>query len=197
MIFNDIYIKNEKRPVYQPELSTYIAYENNQLRIIDFYITNKIIKKEIYIRALKSLNSYYLNIYITFSEDSMMNFILYKMAKSFCFIKNIGYYHIKNSMSITNNLFKNTLLRIKFSFIVIKLFFDYSKKIKKDKDISQYFFTKINKMFNIPNKLSTINKDFKFYLNFVNTLLSCKLISVENKKILETYKIIINKYQNY
>ena len=82
-----------------------------------------------------------------------MNFILYRVAKSFCFIKNIGYYHIKNSMSITNSLFKNTILRIKFSFIVIKLFFDYSKNTKIEKEMSQYFFSIIINKFNIPQKL--------------------------------------------
>ena len=162
VIFNDIYKKNEKKPIYQPELSTYIFYENNRLKIIDVYITNKLIKKETFIRALNSLNQYYLNLYITFCEDTMMNFILYRVAKSFCFIKNIGYYHIMNSMSITNSLFKNTILRIKFSFIVIKLFFDYSKNTKIEKEMSQHFLSIIIKMFNIPQKLYTINKGFYF-----------------------------------
>ena len=194
VIFNDIYKKNEKKPIYLPELSTYIFYENNQLKIIDVYITNKLIKKETFIRALNSLNQYYLNLYITFCEDTMMNFILYRVAKSFCFIKNIGYYHIMNSMSITNNLFKNTILRIKFSFIVIKLFFDYSKNTKIEKEMSQHFFSIIIKMFNIPQKLYNINKDFNFYINFIKIFLGCKFISKENKLILESYKNIFNKH---
>ena len=190
--FNDIYLRNEKKGVYQPELSTYIFYENKQLRIIDFYITNKLIKKEIYIRALNSLNNYYFNIYITYLEDLMMNYILFRVAKSFCFIKNIGYLYIKNNMSKTNNLFKTTILRIKFSFIILKFFFDYSKNIKKEKDIYQYFFSYLNKMLNISDKLFIINKDFNFYKNIINTLLSYKFISKENKKILYSYKELIN-----
>ena len=123
-----------------------------------------------------------------------MNFILYRVAKSFCFIKNIGYYHITNSMSITNNLFKNTILRIKFSFIAIKLFFDYSKNTKIEKEMSQHFFSIIIKMFNIPQKLYTINKGFYFYINFIKIFLGCKFISKENKLILESYKNIFNKH---
>ena len=192
VIFNDIYLRNEKKGVYQPELSTYIFYENNQLRIIDFYITNKLIKKEIYIRALNSLNNYYLNIYITYLEDLMMNYILFRVAKSFCYIKNVGYLYIKNNMSKTNNLFKTTILRIKFSFIILKFFFDYSKNIKKEKDIYQYFFSYLNKMINIPYKLSTINKDFNFYNNIIKILLSDKFISMKNKKILYSYIELIN-----
>ena len=166
VIFNDIYFINEKNEIYQPELSTYIFYENNELKIIDYYITNKLIKKEIYIRALNSLNNHYFKLYITYLEDLMMNYILFRVSRSFCFIKNVGYLYIKNKMSRTNSLFKNTILRIKFSFTTTKLFFDYSKNTKKDKDIYQYFFSNINKWPNISHKLSTVNKDFNFYKEF-------------------------------
>ena len=129
----------------------------------------------------------------------MMNYILFRMSRSFCFIKNVGYLYIKNNMSRTNNLFKNTIFRIKFSFIIIKLFFDYSKNTKKEKDIYQYFFSNVNKLINIPYKLSTINKDFNFYNNFRETLIGDKYISKENKRILYSYKILIGNsiFNNY
>ena len=51
-----------KGPIYQPELSTYIFYGSKELRITDLYIVNKILKKEVLIKALNCLNKYYLNI---------------------------------------------------------------------------------------------------------------------------------------
>ena len=68
VVFNKFYIKNEKKPIYQPELSTYIFYENNQLRIIDYFITNKLIKKEIFMKALNSLNNYYFKFILNFQK---------------------------------------------------------------------------------------------------------------------------------
>ena len=47
--------KKEKISISQPELSSYMFYGNNELYIIDYYIHNKFIKKELYIKALNSL----------------------------------------------------------------------------------------------------------------------------------------------
>jgi glycosyltransferase involved in cell wall biosynthesis len=180
-----------KKLIFQPELSTYIFNENDKLEIIDFWVTNKFIKKETYIRALNILNNNFLNLYIKNAEDVMMNFILHRIAKSLYKINNLGYYHIKNSQSLSNTLFPITKLKIKFSFLLLKLIFDYSKNTKNEKDISLNFYP-IIKFLNIQNKISIIKKDFIFYKNFINTFIKCKFISMENKRILESFKNLIN-----
>ena len=48
--------------VYQPKLQTYLFYGKNELKKVDFYINNKMIKKDLFIKALNSLNNFYLNI---------------------------------------------------------------------------------------------------------------------------------------
>ena len=67
--FNQINIKdnNNKKviPIYQPELSLYIFYGNNELQIIDFFINNKFLKKDVYIKSLNILKSSYLNLYLS------------------------------------------------------------------------------------------------------------------------------------
>ena len=73
--------------------------------------------------------------YITYSEDTIINYILYRMAKSYLFLNNIGYYYIKNNLSITNNLFKKSNFKIKYIFILLKFFFEFSKNTKYEKDI--------------------------------------------------------------
>jgi glycosyltransferase involved in cell wall biosynthesis len=88
--FNSFSKNHEDRPIYQPELSTYIYYGNKELGIIDYFITNKFIKKQTYIKALNSLNNFYLNMYMTFLEDSIMNYLIYRVAKSFYYINIIG-----------------------------------------------------------------------------------------------------------
>ena len=47
------------RPVYQPELSTYAFYGQGFLKQIDFNLSNKLIKRIAYIKALNSLNNQY------------------------------------------------------------------------------------------------------------------------------------------
>ena len=116
-------------PTYQPEIYINLFYGSDELDKIDYHICNKFIKKEAYIRALNLVNSTYLFIYIIFRDDSIINYLLYKTSKSYLFINSIGYYYTINNLSITNNLFSKSDLRIKFAFIFLKKIFEYSKNI--------------------------------------------------------------------
>ena len=133
--------------------------------------------------------------YIKYSEDSLLNFILYRKAASYFFINNIGYYYIKNNLSITNNLFKKTNLKIIFIFIIIKFFFEFSKNTKYEKDMINFLFTKLNIEFNLSVSLSnnndTLKKSLKFFYEIINMFLNSKFISKENKNILIFFKNII------
>ena len=188
--FTDI---KESRLVYQPELQTYLFYGNNELEKIDFGINNKMIKKELFIKALNSLNNFYLNIYMTFLEDQLMIFILYKTTKSFYYLRKYGYYHKVNTISICYNLFKLSIMKIKFYFVYLKLLYEYSKNIKYEKDMANYQFTLINKYINIKRELSssTFNEDFYFYYEIVNMLLNNKFTSEENNLLLLKIKKLI------
>ena len=83
IFFNEIVNKFDNRFIYQPELSTYLYYGNNELQIIDFYITNKFIKKDLYIRTINYIENRYLNLYMIFMEDSMINYKHYSKKKRF------------------------------------------------------------------------------------------------------------------
>ena len=193
--------------VYQPKLQTYLFYSKNELKKVDFYINNKMIKKELFIKALNSLNNFYLNIYMTFHEDQLMIFILYKTAKSFFYLRKYGYYYKINTLSICNNKFKVSILKMKFYFMYLKILYEYSKNIKYEKDIANYQFTSISKKINIERELSssTFNDDFYFYYEIVNLFLKCKFTSEENnllllkiKKLIEIkIKLLKNSKKNY
>ena len=103
IFMNEIIGNIESRPIYQPELSTYIFYGKGYLEQIDVCLHNKLIRKEIYLNTLNSINKYYLNQYMNNWEDNLINFMLFKKANSFYYMKYIGYYYIKNNKSITRN----------------------------------------------------------------------------------------------
>ena len=184
-------ISNTK--VNQPELSTYSFYGINELRIIDLSLSNKFIKKEVYIKAMILLNKYYLNMHMIYMEDSIINYILYRTAKSFFNFNQIGYYYIKHSESITNNLQKINKLKIKYGFIFLKILFEYSKNIKYEKDMANIFFTCLIKRFNIKYNLSILKNGLNFYYTIINMYLNFKFISKENKNILKQFKEIIER----
>ena len=56
-LFNKHFEKLKKKNLNQPELSYNMFYLNNELEMTDSIIYNKFIKKEVYIKALNSLNN--------------------------------------------------------------------------------------------------------------------------------------------
>ena len=72
-VIDNNFVKKSK-PIYQPELSTYLFYGNDELEQIDFSIANKFIKKKVYIESLNSLNKFYFHMYMTSMEDILMNY---------------------------------------------------------------------------------------------------------------------------
>ena len=184
IILNNIINRFEDKSIYQPNLASYLFYGNNDLDIIDCYVTNKFIKKQVYIKALNALNNFYLNMFIIFMEDSIMNYALYLEAQSCYFLKVIGYYYIKNNQSITNNLFKISIIRMKFIFIRLKFIFEFSKNTKYEKDKANHIFEILYKGFNIKNNLLkylNYSNDLYFFLHIINMYILIK----ELKNIIE------------
>ena len=179
-VLNENYDKfNENRPIYQPELSTYIYYGNYELEQIDYYITDKFIKKKVYIESLNSLNNFYLNMFMTSMEDDLMNYLLHRTAKSFYFLKQIGYLYKRTNESISRKLLLISQIRLKFIFIELKFIFEFSKNSKFEKDMVNHRLTKMLKFQDIAIErlLSNINfnKDFYFYYEVINTLHTSKV----------------------
>jgi glycosyltransferase involved in cell wall biosynthesis len=183
------------KPIYQPELSTYVFYGSNELQTIDCYINNKFIKRKIYLKSINTLKEYYFNMYMTFMEDSIINYLLHKTSKSYLFLKKIGYYYIRNSQSITNNLFKISDLRIKFIFIYLNFLFENTKNNSYEKDINNFIFTYMIKRFNIKQKFEDLHRkpDYTFYQNIINKFLNNKYIAYNIKIILKDVQKIIKK----
>jgi glycosyltransferase involved in cell wall biosynthesis len=193
---NENFVKLQKsRRIYQPELSTYVYYGNYGLEIIDFCITNKFIKKKVYIAALNSLNNFYFNMYMTSLEDNLMNYLLYRTAKSLYFIKEIGYKYKRTSQSVTKRLLMISQIQLNFIFIYLKFTFEFSKNSKYEKDMLNHRLTIMNNYFNIKNYLKSIyfNNDFYFYYEVINKIINCIYISDENMNLLKKIKNIIEK----
>ena len=183
------------KPVYYPLLSTNVFYGYGELEIIDKNINNKFIKTKAYIKALNCLNNFYFNMKMIYLEDQLMNYILLTKANSFYFSKRIGYYYLKNEMSITKNKNKMPKIRIKYIFLYLKIVFEYSKNTKYEKDMINYLFTQLTKQFNIKNSLANLSskEDLNFYYYIINLYLNCIFITNENKYYLNNLKKIINK----
>ena len=133
--------------------------------------------------------------YNKYSEDSLMNYIIYRNSKNYFFLKKIGYYYIKHFDSITKSLFKKTELRIISVFIFVNIVYEYSKYTKYEKDMSNLLFSNYIQFLHIEKILPKIKteKIITYIDNSIKRYLQSKFFNNENKYILRNFKKIIKK----
>ena len=180
--------------IYQPKLSLYLFYGLGKLEQLDYYITNKMIKKELFVKSLNLIDKYYLNKYMIDCEDGLINFILYRLSNSFYFINDIGYYYIINKESITMANKLSFKKRLKSNFLYLKFIYQNTKNNIIEKNIANYIFLEIfymhkNELIDLFKKINEI----EFYKEVINLYLNSKFISAETKKILKNLILLIIK----
>ena len=191
------YLVNKE--IYQPQLSSYIFYKGDNLEIIDPMISNKFIKRNIVINTLNFINDYFLNQNMIFYEDTLINYILYKIANSFYFLKDLGYYYISNANSSTIGYKKNekNVNRLLYSFFLfLKFIFLYTKNNKYEKDMTNAFIEKEIRVILTSEMCYRINNNFDFYESIINLYIENKFITILAKKRLKIIKQIIKETQN-
>ena len=189
------------RTIYQPELSFYIFYGKGYLTQIDYVLWNKLIKREVYINALNSINNYYLNKFMIIYEDGLINYMLFKKAKSYYFMKNIGYYYIINKNSIMVNYKKNSEKIINNIFIYLEFLFQYTNNAIFEKNIASFVF--INMLdFLKQGFFIYVTEYFQYYYKIINFYLNSKLISLSIKNKFKNIEYFIENsekkhYRNF
>jgi hypothetical protein len=123
---------------------------------------------------------------MTFAEDGLMNYILYRNAKSLFYIKKVGYYYYKNNQSITESKFSDN--KIRSYFYNLKLIFEYSKNNNYEKKMASRYFHAYFSRINNDILKNIIKKDCKFYNKIIEMYLNCEFISNKNKKKLKSIK---------
>jgi len=176
----------KRKPLYKHNIFSHLFLGFGKLFQLDFYITNKIIKRKLFIRALNSINKYYLKQFMVDCEDGLINFMLHKLSESLYFTRKIGYYYIisKESITYASTDFKK---RLKSNFLYFRFIIQSTKNNNIEKKIANYVFTSIYKRHNdiIINLLMHLHRDFKFYLETINLFIHNEFIPLSTKLILK------------
>ena len=93
-IFDEL---ENKSIIKKSELNKEKLYDFSDLKIVNNYLFNKLIKKEKYLESLKYLQDEVLKEKLYLEEDYIQFISLLKVSESFLFIDQIGYYIIRNS----------------------------------------------------------------------------------------------------
>ena len=188
--------------IYQPELSYYIFYGKGKLKQTDYVLWNKIVKRETFILALNSINNYYLSQNMILYEDGLINYMLYKKAKSFYYFDYIGYYYIINKDSIMSN-YKNKIEKvINNDFKYLLYIYKFTNNKIYEKEIASLVFLNMPELL-INENYNSININFEYYYSIIDLYLNSKYISssVKNKflriqNIIDNLQKKINFYKN-
>ena len=188
----DIVNNIKNKPIYKTNIFSFLFYGFGRLFQLDYFITNKLIKRNLYIKALNSINKYYLEQFMIDCEDGLINFMLYKLGDSLYFTKKIGYFYIKTNTSITHESidFKN---RLKSNFLYFRFVFQMTKNNNIEKNIANYIFSEI---YNFREKtiiklFQNLSTDYSFYLETINLYLGNDFIPLNSKRILKNLKNVI------
>ena len=94
--------KENNQYVTQPELSSFIYKKHKKriIRLIDGFLWGKCIRSEIYRKALDTIGEEIYTQKMFYGDDRLVNFVLFRVANSFKFIKEYGivYYNTPNSI---------------------------------------------------------------------------------------------------
>ena len=182
-----IVCKIQNKLLYKPYIFLYLFYGFGRLLQLDYYITNKLIKKKLFIKALNSIDKFYLEQFMVDCEDGLVNFMIYKLSKSMYFTRKIGYYYIITKKSITNDETGDFKNRLKSNFLYFNFIFKATKNNNIEKEIANNIFYKvyIRRPEIIINLLKDLSDDHEFYLKTINLFLNNDFIPLNSKTILQ------------
>jgi len=131
---------------------------------------------------------------IIFYEDSLINYFVHLVGKSFYYLKErVGYYHLKGTQSITRKVFKYKYIHIKCLFIYLKFTFENIKNSQYSKDQVNQLMSSIKEDTLSILSRTNLTEDINLYNNITNAFLSSSFINRENKYLLLEIKEITKR----
>ena len=171
------YKKNEET-IRQPELSRYLykRLDENRFKLIDGFLWGKTIKTKALKDSLKKIGPKIYTIKLNYGDDRLINFVLFKVAKSFKYIKEFGYIYNQNNLSVTHINLTNNNCRDELTNIFFM--YNFTKNTPETEIAAFEIVHRWNKIIN-PGLNDTKNK--KYLEKMVDIMLRDKYISELNK----------------
>lgn len=169
--------------IYQPILSYIFFYKKRKGDEQNTTLWDKLIRREVVLKSFNYIGEKYINEKIFHENDVLLLFAIFRNAKSFQYIDEIGYYYFRsNNDSITNSKYNIKYANQIMHSIFINIKFLYENT--NDNYIDKYFciFKLIQgyKRYKIFSKYLN-NNELIFIEKILNILLNSKYISALNK----------------
>ena len=188
---NSFYLSYTSRsiePIYQPKLSDLMYYEKGYLEQTEFIIWGKLIKRQVFIEVIHSIDKYYLNQHMSLHEDGLCLFILFKKAKSYLFTKEYGMFYFLDKNSIMRNLKNKDRINktVRDCFLYLEFMFNYTNNTLHEKNMALSNFKGLLKGFK--DIYLKITEGFNYINKVIDLYINCGIISEEDKKEIKELK---------
>ena len=90
--------------VHQPKLSTWMIVRDGIYLPHDVTIWGKCIKSKIYKEAIIQIGQKRISIFVSWAEDTIINFIIFSLAQSFIFTHKYGIIHLNNPITASYSM---------------------------------------------------------------------------------------------
>lgn len=175
--------------LYQPILSHIYYYNKNRVEEQNTALWNKLIKKNVALKALYNIGETYLNKEIIIENDVIILFSLFRNSNSFQYIDELGYYYFfQNNDSITNTRHEpKKATKIIYSiFTNIEFLYDYTKYNSFDKRICIFKLMQAYERYKM--NIENMNINYFLIINILNKLLKSKFFQLSDIIMLKNIK---------
>ena len=170
--------------LYQPEMKN-IFYHGETRNLCD-----KLIKKEVFLKSIDFMNSEFREERYEVHDDDTIFYGLIKMAKSFGFLEQIGYfYNLGVPDSTTKTKFKSEKINkiFKTLFTIMKYYYIQSDDNRKEKLLVAYQFF-FRKVYIYIKHIKYLSEGFDFINNVLDLYIKCNFLFNIEKIFLSDFK---------
>ena len=193
---------NSSGIIYQPELRNKFIIFSDDDRIRPFRcrtVWGKLIRNELYQKALDNIPKKYLDDYILIYEDAMVTLSLYKIAKNYYNFKHPGYYYTSDEKYKSFPFLPNKTSLIKKGVVRgidhVK-FLDYLLETLEDNEFNKLFIyheLKAMDPYNFSNLKRTVTHDFEMLYVVLDDLIKSKYLTDKQKEKVMNIKKTVQK----
>ena len=123
----------EELSLEQPELGNWMIQFNGKFLVHNNMIWDKCIKTSIYKKAINHLGIQRYSNYLSWAEDTSINFIIFNLAKSFKYVYKYGIAHFKGKSTASET--QSIHSKIFGDIFFLDIIYDFSRNNTRDKNL--------------------------------------------------------------
>ena len=167
--------------IQQPELSTWMIKFNDKFIVHNNMIWDKCIRTYVYQKSVNILGINRYSKFISWSEDTSMNFVIFNIANNFKYVHKYGIFHFRGHS--TASLRQTNDSKISGEIFFFDIIFDFSKNNSNDKNFIFEQAIYIKNRYNM-NKFDNCTNSI-YLMKVLNKFINCKLLNKKNMRKLK------------